>query len=68
MAIHFDRTRWAVVVVCDGCGWQDLGVTREAAWALAADHERRAHPEERAVRNAQSHRENYRAKKTDGTP
>lgn len=52
MAIRYDRSRWAVVVVCDDCGWQDLGITQQAAWSLAADHEARVHPEQRQVREA----------------
>ncbi len=56
MAIRYDRSRWAVVVVCD-CGWQDLGVTQQAAWSLAVDHETRCHPESRQVREAARMRE-----------
>lgn len=52
MGIRYDRSRFAVVVVCSDCGWQDLGVTQQAAWSLAADHERRAHPDQRQVRKA----------------
>lgn len=51
MTIRYDRTRIAIVVVCS-CGWQDLGITQQAAWNLAADHEQRAHPESRQVRHA----------------
>jgi hypothetical protein len=57
MTIRYDRSRWSHVVVCS-CGWQDLGVTKQAAWSLAADHERRAHPDDWQVRNAASHRKN----------
>lgn len=63
MAIRYDRSRFAIVVVCS-CGWQDLGITKDAAWSLAADHERRAHPTERTVRNAASHRDRYQAEKS----
>jgi hypothetical protein len=65
MTIRYDRTRWATVVVCTDCGWQDLGVTKQAAYSLAADHERRAHPEQDTVRNAARHRQNYRGKSTE---
>lgn len=63
MGIKYDRSRWAVVVVCTDCGWQDLGVTQEAAWSLAADHERRAHPDQRGVREAARMRANYHRQK-----
>lgn len=56
MAIRYDRSRWSVVVVCD-CGWSDLGITQQAAWNLAADHEQRAHPEARQVRKAANKRD-----------
>lgn len=51
MAIRYDRTHFSVVIVCD-CGWVDVGISKEAAWSLAADHESRAHPGSRQVRNA----------------
>ena len=57
MPIKYDRSRWAIVAVCTDCGWQDLGVTQQAAWSLAADHERRVHPDQRTVREAQRVRE-----------
>lgn len=50
--IRYDRTRFSVVVVCSDCGWSDVGVSNDAAWSLAADHEERAHPERREVRHA----------------
>lgn len=69
MPIKYDRSRWAVVVVCTDCGWQDLGVTQQAAWSLAADHEQRVHPESRQVREAARQRDRYQAEKSsDGTP
>lgn len=64
MAIRYDRARFTIVVVCD-CGWQDLGITKEAAWSLAADHETRAHPDQRTVRNAASHRAGHAQKNSD---
>ena len=51
MSIRYDRSAFSVVVVCD-CGWADVGVSKEAAWSLAADHEARAHPDDRHVREA----------------
>lgn len=57
MAIRYDRSKFAIVVVCD-CGWQDLGITKESAWALALDHETRTHPDSWQIRNAASHRKN----------
>lgn len=51
MGIRYDRSRFAIVVVCS-CGWQDLGITQQAAWNLAADHESRTHPDQRGVREA----------------
>lgn len=69
MGVRYDRSRWAVVAVCTDCGWQDLGVTQQAAWQLAADHERRAHPDQRTVREAERQRNRYRAEKSsDQTP
>lgn len=65
MAIKWDRSKWAIVLVCSDCGWQDLAITKEAAWNLAADHETRAHPEQRRARNAASHRANYQPKNGD---
>lgn len=53
--IRYDRTRISVVIVCD-CGWQDVGISKDAAWSLAADHEARAHPERRQVRHAADQR------------
>lgn len=53
--IHYDRTRISVVIVCD-CGWTDVGVSKEAAWSLAADHETRAHPGTYQIRRAASTR------------
>lgn len=67
MAIKYDRSRWAVVAVCSDCGWQDLGVTQQAAWSLAADHERRAHPDQRGVREAARQRDRYQAGKSSGS-
>jgi hypothetical protein len=52
MTIRYDRSKWATVLVCSDCGWQDLAVSQQAAWSLAADHERRAHPDQRGVREA----------------
>jgi len=49
--IRYDATQITVVVVCD-CGWVDVGTSKDSAWSLAADHETRAHPESRQVRNA----------------
>lgn len=49
--IRYDRTTISVVIVCD-CGWSDVGVSKDAAWSLAADHETRAHPGTMQVRNA----------------
>lgn len=51
MTIRYDRTRITIVIVCD-CGWSDIGVSKEAAWSLAEDHERRAHPDSRQIRGA----------------
>ena len=63
MTISYDRSRWATVVVCS-CGWQDLGVTQQAAWSLAADHEARVHPDERGVREAARQRDRYHQQKS----
>jgi hypothetical protein len=52
MGIRYDRTTVSVVIVCDACGWSDVGTSKDAAWSLAADHEERAHPESRTVRHA----------------
>jgi hypothetical protein len=49
--IRYDRTRISVVIVCD-CGWSDVGVSKIAAWSLAADHEARAHPGTWQIRDA----------------
>jgi hypothetical protein len=57
MSIRYDRTRITVVIVCD-CGWSDVGVSKEAAWSLAADHETRAHPQDWQIRNAAAVRKN----------
>lgn len=57
MGIRYDRTTISVVIVCD-CGWSDVGVSKSAAWSLAADHEERAHPDRRDVRRAAWMREN----------
>jgi hypothetical protein len=51
MTIRYDRTTISVVIYCD-CGWSDVGVSKDAAWSLAADHEERAHPSSRQVREA----------------
>jgi hypothetical protein len=59
MPIRYDRTSWSHVVVCTDCGWQDLGVSKEAAWSLAADHEARVHPTDHRVRNAAAKRARY---------
>jgi len=64
MTIRYDRSRWAVVVVCS-CGWQDLGITQQAAWNLAADHEERAHPGVRQVREAARMREGRKISSDD---
>lgn len=53
--IRYDRTRISVVITCD-CGWSDVGVSNDAAWSLAADHEGRAHPGVNQVRKAASMR------------
>jgi hypothetical protein len=68
MGISYDRSRWAVVVVCSDCGWQDLGVTQDAAWTLAADHEARVHPDQRTVRRAADERARYRKNSSDPEP
>lgn len=60
MAIRYDRTRFSIVVYCT-CGWSDLGITKEAAYWLAEDHETRVHPEENHVRNAATQRRKYHA-------
>jgi len=65
VAIRYDRSRFAIVAVCTSCGWQDLGVTKEAAWSLAADHERRAHPDQRKVRRAAAERNRQHKSETD---
>jgi hypothetical protein len=49
--IRYDRTAITVVIYCD-CGWADVGVSKEAAWSLAADHESRAHPGTYQIRRA----------------
>lgn len=67
MTIRYDRSRFAIVVVCS-CGWQDLGITQEAAWSLAADHERRAHPDDRHAREAARQRARYQAQKSSEEP
>jgi len=51
MTIRYDRTSFSVVVYCD-CSWSDVAVSKEAAWSLAADHESRAHPDRRQIREA----------------
>jgi hypothetical protein len=51
MRVRYDRTGVSIVVVCE-CGYQDVGTDKAAAWSLAADHERRAHPGEFEVRQA----------------
>jgi hypothetical protein len=51
MSIRYDRTAVSVVIYCE-CGWADVGVSNDAAWSLALDHEVRAHPESRQVREA----------------
>jgi hypothetical protein len=58
MAIRYDRSRFSIVVYCD-CGWSDLGITKEAAYSLAEDHETRVHPEETRIRNAAIQRKKY---------
>lgn len=57
--IRYDRTTISVVIYCD-CGWADVGTSRDAAYSLAADHETRAHPESRQIREAARMRANYR--------
>ena len=59
MPIRYDRTQFAVTVYCD-CGWQDLSLTQESAWRIAADHEERVHPHRRQVREAARMRETRR--------
>lgn len=62
--IRYDRTRFSIVIVCD-CGWSDVGVSKDAAWSLAADHETRVHPDIRQVRGAQAARESRIRSSTD---
>ena len=59
MPIRYDHTAYAHTVYCD-CGWQDLSLTREGAWRIAADHETRVHPHRRQVRDAERIRETRR--------
>ena len=60
MPIRYDRTPFAITAYCD-CGWQDLSLTQEGAWMIAADHESRVHPHRRQVRDAARIRETRRA-------
>lgn len=57
--IRYDRTTISVVIYCE-CGWSDVAVSKEAGWSLAEEHEIRAHPESRQIREAARMRENYR--------
>jgi hypothetical protein len=63
MHVRYDRTGFSIVIVCD-CGYQDVGTDKTAAWSLAADHERRAHPSDFTIRQAEYMR-NARASKVD---
>jgi hypothetical protein len=49
--IRFDRTEFAVTAYCT-CGWVDLTLGIDSARRIAIDHETRAHPECRQVREA----------------
>jgi hypothetical protein len=60
--IHYDRTKFAVLVWCD-CGWRELMITRDGARQSAADHERNVHPELSRARENFYH---YRARDRDG--
>lgn len=61
MGIRYDHTPGVHTAYCD-CGWIDLSLTREGAWSIAADHERRVHPHRHQVRDAAAKRE---ARRTD---
>lgn len=62
MKVRYDRTGYSIVIVCE-CGYQDVGTDRDAAWSLAADHERRAHPGDFTIRQA-GYVRNARSSKT----
>lgn len=55
MAVHYDRSVTSIVAWCD-CGWRDLCLTQEAAWAIAEEHEQRVHPARFQVRDAAAKR------------
>lgn len=59
MAIHYDRTKYAVLVWCD-CGWRELMITPGGARQSAADHERNVHPGESSRARDTLRRATYR--------
>jgi hypothetical protein len=65
MHVRYDRTGFSVVIVCD-CGFQDVGTDKAAAWSLAADHERRAHPGDFTIRQAEYMRNARSSKVVNG--
>jgi hypothetical protein len=65
MHVRYDRTGFSIVIVCD-CGYQDVGVDKTAAWSLAADHERRAHPGDFTIRQAEYMRRSRSSKNLEG--
>lgn len=65
--IRYDHTPTATTVYCE-CGWVELTITREGAWSVAADHERRVHPHRHQVRGAAQMRELRRNGRRDVGP
>lgn len=50
--IVLDPSDRSIVVLCDECpSFVDIAVSREAARGIGADHEERAHPEQRQARD-----------------
>lgn len=65
--IRYDRSSWSVVAYCT-CGWRELTVTQEGAWAAARGHEVSQHPDRYQVRDAEEQRRRDRIRRTNLPP
>lgn len=63
--IRLDRSACSVVVICEGCPhWRAFAFTVAAAYASAADHEERVHPNDYRLRDARQTWETRHAART----